>query len=239
MNRQILVTLSAAALASSSHAAFLGWTAIARTARGATVVDIFAVTSSANHKLLNVYDASIGTSDSGGFFQAAGLASKTWKPDSSGYTSTRDTIDSFMTIGAERFDGDPNIYAGSTTAGDPNFVSPYWNGTPASLAASTVPSLAGWYSTDPTSSTLLAETLSGVSGERQGTAGLYGVWAGHLVIASTAANTITWNVSATVKNLETNLSQQLTFTNTFTIPAPGAFALLGIARAAARRSRRH
>ena len=103
MKNSIVTVLGAAALATSAHASFDGFTAIARAVNGNTIVDVFAVTSSANHKLYNVYDAQISTTAIGGFYQAAGVASKTWKPDLTGFTSTRESIDSFMTIGASRY----------------------------------------------------------------------------------------------------------------------------------------
>lgn len=233
-----LALLAAAATAASADAAFLGWTAFVRTTGNYTVVDVFAVTNTANHKLLNVYDAQISTSEFGGFFQASGLASKTWKPDLTTFTSTRDSIDSFMTIGSSRFQGDSNVYAGLTTNGDPNFVPFTWNGTPASAPATVVPALAGWYTSDPDSDTLFAEDLSLVSGARQGAAGGFGVWAGHLVLNTVAERTISWSAFGTVKNLSNNTSQQLTFAETFTVPAPGAIAVIGVAALASRRRRR-
>ena len=238
MKLTALTCIAAAATAASADAAFLGWTAFVRTTGGYTVVDVFAVTDTANHKLLNVYDAQVSTNLAGGFFQAAGLASKTWKPDLTSFTSTRESIDSFMTIGASRFEGDSNVYAGLTTNGDPNFVPFTWNGTPASAPATVVPALAGWYTGNPDSDTLLAEDLSLVSGARQGAAGGFGVWAGHLVLNTLSTQTINWSAFGTVKNLSNNASQQLTFAETFTVPAPGAIAVIAVAALASARRRR-
>jgi hypothetical protein len=241
MNTASLATFTiaaAAAVVASADAAFLGWSAFVRSSGNFTVVDVFAVTDTANHALLNVYDAQISTSNAGGFFQAAGLASKSWKPDLTSFTSTRDSIDSFMTVGASRFAGDSNVYAGLTTNGDPNFVPFTWNVTPSSQPANVVPALAGWYTGDPTSDTLRAEDLSAVAGVRQGAAGGFGIWAGHLVLNTLETRTISWTAFGTVKNLGSNTSQQLTFAEVFTVPAPGAIAVMGVAALASGRRRR-
>jgi hypothetical protein len=240
MNTTQIALLGAATIAAGAHASFNGWTAFARAIDGYTVVDVFAATSTADHKLFNVYDGTISTSAAGGFFQAAGLATKTWKPDLTNFTSTRESLDSFMTVGAARYEGDPTVYAGDTTAGDPNFLAipGAWNATPASLAAVSVPALAGWYTTSPPSDTLLAEDLSQVSGERLGAAGSHGVWVGHLVLSGTANQSINWSAWGTVKDLSTGNTQQLLFTEVFAVPAPGAMGLLAVAGIAGARRRR-
>jgi hypothetical protein len=237
MKTPMLALLGATALATSANATFDGFTAFARAVNGSTLVDVYAVTSTANHRLFNVYDSVISTSAIGGFYQASGVANKTWKPDLSSFTSTRDSIDSFMTIGASRYAGDPTVYAGITTAGDPNFTGTSWSATPASAPAVTVPNLAGWYSADPTDASLLAENISGLTGLRVGTAGNFGVWVGHLVLGTVSTQTISWQASATTKDLTTNVTQQLNYTRSFVVPAPGAATLVGIA-GLGRRSRR-
>jgi MYXO-CTERM domain-containing protein len=240
MNTSHIALLGAATIAAGAHAGFNGWTAFARSVNGYTVVDVFAATSSSNHKMFNVYDATISTSAAGGFVQGAGTSAKTWKPDLTNFTSTRESTDSFMTVGASRYAGDSNVYAGETTSGDPNFssVSGAWNATPASLPANTVPTLAGWYSSDPPSSSLVAEDLSLVQGLRLGAAGSHGVWAGHLVIAGTNTQTISWSAYGTVKDLTTGNTDQLLFSQVFTVPAPGAMGLLAVAGVASTRRRR-
>jgi hypothetical protein len=239
MNRTQITALAAATLfgAASAHASFNGYAGFVRAVGGYTVVDVFAVTTSANHKLYNVYDSAISTSAAAGFHQAPGMASKTWRPDTLSFSSTRESIDSFMTVGASRYAGDPAIYAGSTTSGDPNFNGTSWNGSPASMAAGSVPALAGWYTNDPTSDTLFAEDLSLVAGERQGAAGGFGVWCAHLVLAGTANETITWSAVATTKNLSTGVAEQVGNSQTFAVPAPGAAVLLAGVGLCARRRR--
>ena len=240
MNTTRIAFLGAATIAAGAHASFNGWTAFARAIDGYTVVDVFAATSTANHKLFNVYDGTISTSAAGGFYQASGMATKTWKPDLTTFTSTRDSLDSFMTIGASRYAGDPTVYAGETTAGDPNFTGTpgAWNATPASLPFGSIPALAGWYASDPPSSSLLAEDLSQVSGLRLGAAGSHGVWVGHLVLSGTANQSISWSAYGTVKDLSTGNTQQLLFTEVFAVPAPGAMGLLAVAGIAGARRRR-
>jgi hypothetical protein len=171
-----LAIAGSAIAASAASAAFNGYAGFVRNIGNYTVVDVFAVTTSADHKLFNIYDASISTDAAGGFYQAPGNATKTWKPDAVTFTSTRESVDSFMTIGASRYAGDPTVYAGITTAADPNFNGTSWNGTPASAPATMVPALAGWYTADPPSDSLFAEDLGSVAGVRQGAAGGFGIW---------------------------------------------------------------
>jgi hypothetical protein len=187
--------------------------------------------------MLNVYDSNISTTAAGNFFQAAGNASKTWKPDTVTFTSTRAAIDSFMTIGSTRFAGDANVYAGSTTNGDPNFTGTSWNATPASVPANTVPTLAGWYTGDPPT-TSLSENLALVSGMRLGTQGDWGSWAGHLVVSASNASIINWAASATVKDTVSGITVQSNFAASFAVPAPGAVAVLGLVGIASSRRRR-
>ena len=232
-----IAIVSASALATLSHAGFTGWTAFVQRSGDYYLVDVFAVTAGEPDRMLNIYDSNISTTAAGNFFQAAGNASKTWKPDTVTFTSTRAAIDSFMTIGATRFAGDASVYAGSTTNGDPNFTGTSWNATPASAPANTVPTLAGWYTSDPPN-TSLSESLALVSGTRLGTQGDWGSWAGHLVVSASNASIINWAASATVKNTVTGITVQSNFATSFAVPAPGAVAVLGLVGIASSRRRR-
>ncbi|NBX33745.1 MAG: hypothetical protein EBR07_13655, partial [Planctomycetes bacterium] len=237
----------------SADAGFLGFVASVRTVGANTVIDIFAGVDNASDKFLNVYNANISTTLTGGFVQKAGLATKTWKPDTAGFTSTRSTSDdSFFTAGT--FSGGAyggEYYASSNTNGDPNFTGTSWNATPASPAATTVPANAGWYTGDPTSVDNRAESLAGMvgrwntlataaSGNTPASLGSatanYGIWCGHIVVAGagTMGNNILWSASMSIKDGVTGATDQRI--STF-IPAPGALALLGIAGFASRRRR--
>ena len=260
MKNMILAVSAVSAVAASANAGFQGFVASVRTSGAYTIMDIFAGVSNASDKFLNVYDSNISTTVSGGFFQASGLANKTWKPDASNFNSTRNSIDSFMTAGTYSggaYGGE--FYASTNTTGDPNFTGSSWNATPASPAATTIPANAGWYTADPTSvdngAQLLAPLAVGytrfdtgataASGGTAGSAGsvgsLYGIWVSHLVIAGTLnsnlmTSLISWSGSASIKDGVSGATTQAI--STFAaIPAPGALALLGVAGFASRRRR--
>ncbi|MEN9643166.1 MAG: hypothetical protein RIR77_2355 [Planctomycetota bacterium] len=249
-----IAIVGTASLVASANAGFLGFVASVRTVGANTVIDIYAGVNNTNDKFLNVYNSNISTSLAGGFVQKAGLATKTWKPDTAGFTSTRNTTDdSFMTAGT--FSGGAyggEFYASSNTNGDPNFTGTSWNATPASPAATTVPANAGWYTGDPTSVDNRAESLAGMvgrvdtgvtlaSGNTLGSVGTanaaYGIWCGHIVVVGTGSmgTNILWSASVSIKDGPTgNTDQRI---STFAVPAPGALALLGIAGFASRRRR--
>jgi hypothetical protein len=248
-----IAIVGTASLVASADAGFLGFVASVRTVGANTVIDIFAGVDNASDKFLNVYNANISTTLAGGFVQKAGLATKTWKPDTAGFTSTRNTIDdSFFTAGT--FSGGAyggEFYASSNTNGDPNFTGTSWNATPASPAATTVPANAGWYTGDPTSVDNRAESLAGMigrvntiataaSGNTAGSLGsanaAYGIWCGHIVVAGngTMGTNLLWSASISIKDGVTgNTDQRI---SSF-VPAPGAFALVGLAGFASRRRR--
>ena len=249
-----IAIVGTASLVASADAGFLGFVASVRTVGANTVIDLYAGVDNASDKFLNVYNANISTTLAGGFVQKAGLATKTWKPDTAGFTSTRNTSDdSFFTAGT--FSGGAyggEFYASSNTNGDPNFTGTSWNATPASPAATTVPANAGWYTGDPTSVDNRAESLAGLvgrvntgataaSGNTVGSAGTananFGIWCGHLVIAGTGTmgTNVLWSASVSIKDGVTgNTDQRISGT---WIPAPGALALVGLAGFASRRRR--
>ena len=230
-----IAIVGTASLVASADAGFLGFVASVRTVGANTVIDVFAGVSNASDKFLNVYN----TVSNGVFVQKAGLATKTWKPDTAGFTSTRNTLDdSFMTAGT--FSGGQyggEYYASSNTNGDPNFTGSSWNATPASPAATTIPNLAGWYTGDPTSVDNVSESLLGLVNRQDlsgGAAATRGIWCAHLVIAG---NNAAWNFSAFASIKDGLTGVETSGTSTFAVPAPGAVALLGLAGFAARRRR--
>ena len=243
-----------AAIAQLADAGFAGFVAFSRNAGQNTVIDVFAATTNASDRFLNVY----GTTSNGTFIQKPGPATKTWKPDTVNFTSTRGTIDdSFVTAGT--YSGGPyggDYYASPNTNGDPNFTGTSWNGTIASPSSTGIPSLAGWYTGDPTRTDNAAElmatwataagatradSLLGTTTTRSGagtSAGAqYGIWCAHLVVAGNnkaIGVDFTFSAFASIKDGVTGATSQAG--SSFPVPAPGACALLFIAGGA--RSRR-
>jgi MYXO-CTERM domain-containing protein len=238
MKIAIVGIVGAASLVASADAGFLGFVASARNVGGNTVIDIFAGVQNASDKFLNVYDLT----SNGTFVQKPGLATKTWKPDAAGFTSTRNTADdSFMTAGT--FSGGAyggEYYASTNTNGDPNFTGTSWNATPASALATTIPALAGWYTGDPTSVDNNAESLAGLVGRVNGSGAAsanFGIWCAHLVLAGNnkvIGVDFTFSAFASIKDGVTGGTTQA---NSNFVPAPGAIALLGVAGLASRRRR--
>ncbi len=245
----------AASLVASADAGLAGFVAYSRNVGANTVIDVFAAVTNASDKFLNVYDTVSG----GTFVQKAGLATKTWKPDVAGFTSTRNTSDdSFMTAGT--FSGGAyggEYYASSNSNADPNFTGTSWSATPASAAATTIPNNAGWYTGDPTSvdngaelmsawaggfsraDSVLVSAAGGYSAPANSNAATYGVWMAHLVVAGNnkvIGTDFTFKASASIKDGANGATTQATY-QFAAVPAPGALALLGIAGFASRRRR--
>jgi hypothetical protein len=233
------VSCIAAALATAgADAGFLGFVASARNVGANTIIDIFAGVSNASDKFLNVYDLTAN----GTFVQKAGLATKTWKPDVAGFTSTRSTADdSFMTAGT--FSGGEyggEYYASGNTNFDPNFTGTSWSSTPASAPATTIPALAGWFTGDPTSVDNSAEPLAGLVGRANGSGASganFGIWVSHLVLAGNnkvIGVDFTFGAFASIKD---SVTGQISQAGSTFIPAPSALALLSLCGLASRRRR--
>ena len=256
-----IAIVGTASLVASADAGFLGFVALAKQSGANVLVDIYTGVGNASDKFLNVYNTTASTTAAGGFFQQAGLATKTWKPDAANFNSTRSSVDSFMTAGTysgAAYNGE--YYASTNTNGDPNFTGTSWNATPASAAATTIPANAGWYTGDPTSvdnKAILLSSLSAgytrfdsvattASGNTQGSTGsanaTYGIWCSHLVIAGTLnslyGGAISWIASASIKDGVTGATDQRISNLGDHTPTPGAIALLAVAGFSSRR-RRH
>ena len=238
MKTVIFAAAAASAVVASADAGFLGFVASSRTVGAYTVIDIFAGVQNAGDKFLNVYN----TSSNGVFYQATGLANKTWKPDSANFNSTRNSIDSFMTAGT--YSGGAyggQYYASTNTNGDPNFTGNSWNASPASAAATTIPALAGWYTGDPTSIDNSAEGIVGLQNRVNGTGAAganFGIWCAHLVLSGNQVigTDFTFSAFASIKDGVSGAVSQAS-SSFAAVPAPGALALLGLAGFAARRRR--
>jgi hypothetical protein len=238
MKNFIIAAVGTASFIASADAGVLGYSAFTYTAsNGNVVIDVFTVVSNASDRLLNVYNVNLTTTQAGStlatFVQAAGTATRGWKPDAT--TSTRSNIvDSFMTIGVDGgapYEG--QYYASAGTGADGNFTN--W-----SSLAPTVPVNAGWFLSPPTLPDNVAESMSGMTGTRTntGTAGSsnLGIWCAHLVMAPGTAS-VFWGGTSAVKDGVTGATVTTTALATNLIPAPGALALLGIAGFSSRRRR--
>jgi|GEM_PF-465947 len=229
MKNAFIAIVGSATLAAPSEAGFLGFLFSVRTTGSYTIIDVYAGVSNASDKFLNVYNTNASTTAAGGFFQAAGLANKTWKPDARNFNSTRSSVDSFMTAGT--FSGgayDGEYYASYNTGGDPNFTGTSWSATTASAPANTIPANAGWYTGDPTSIDIQAESLSGLvcrvdsgatpaNGNNAGSTGTasatHGIWVGHIVLAGdygsgNILNSLSWTAFASIKDGVTGATDQ-------------------------------
>jgi hypothetical protein len=241
MKTACFVIVGASMIATSADAGFLGFVASVRTSGRYTLVDVFAAVSNKSDRFLNVYDATISTKLANGFFQSSTGKSPGWAPSA---TSTRASIDSFMTAGRFTSPPAPTVYAGTTTTADPNFLAASWTGTGPASATSTVPALAGWYTSNPPELTNTTEGLSSLVGRVNGTGAAganFGIWCAHLVLATTdpivfgALGNLRFQASASIKD-----GVDGTTTQGFSvIPAPGALALAATASGTARRRRRH
>jgi uncharacterized protein (TIGR03382 family) len=254
MKHALIAVVGSASIVAGADAGFAGWVAYSRNVGANTVIDVFAAVTNASDKFLNVYD----TVSNGTFVQKAGLATKTWKPDVAGFTSTRNTSDdSFMTSGT--FSGGSyggEFYASSNSNADPNFTGTSWNATPASAAATAIPNLAGWFTNDPFSADNAAELMSswpggfartnsvlvsaagGYNAPANSDAATYGIWVSHLVVAGNnkmIGSDFTWNARTSIKDGVTGGTTSGYYS--FHIPAPGALAVLGLAGLSSRRRR--
>ena len=129
----VAVTLTAPSVAC---AGFVGWTGTVRSVGSWVMLDVYAGFDGASQHALNVYGADI-TFGGATVVQAAGA--RTWAPVAG--SSTFDSADSFVTLGADRFDG--VVYAGFDTVRDPSFTNYLTPG------ATGIPQQAGWYASNP------------------------------------------------------------------------------------------
>ena len=266
MKTLAIAVVGSASLVVSADAGFLGFVAFAKQSGANVMVDIYTAVGTSGDKFLNVYNTNASTTAAGGFYQQAGLATKTWKPDAASFNSTRSSVDSFMTAGTysgAAYGGE--YYASTNTNGDPNFTGTSWNATPGSAAANTIPvstqyptptTGAGWYTGDPTSvdnnAMLLAplgvgytrfdSVATAASGNTLGSVGSagaqYGIWCSHLVIAGTLDSTLfTSKISWIASASIKDVTGATDQRISNMAPAPGALALLGLAAFAARRRR--
>lgn len=241
------VALAASAI-SSADAGFVGFVASVRTVGAYTVIDVFAGVSNPGDRFVSIDGLNASTTLAGGFVQAAGTASKGWRPATSVPWQTRNSLDSFMTAGT--FSGGAyagEFFASANTSADANFtsVAGAWAGTAGSAPATTVPANVGWFTSDAASVDNQAESLAGLVGrvDASGASGAqWGIWVSHLVVQGTGyigglttPNNVFYGGFGTVR--DANTGQDSRGYSQF-IPAPGALALL-VGAAGFRSRRRH
>ena len=255
--------VACAAVSSAASADFVGWTANVRSVSGGYLVNVFAVVDTAGDALLNVYGSNaqspdagyVTTNSAGGFLQSASqpffapVGSQSWT-----------TLDSFLTIGGS-YTSSGNWLGNSQTAADPSWnVSYFDTDTEEATTVSAfntasngsgftnnfinaIPAFAGWFvggagtgNAAQTARDLSVLTDRVASSSAAAAAGTLGIMVGQLYVAELGnGKTIEWKLGATVKGLDGGIDQR---TFAFTIPAPGAVALLGLAGLTGARRRR-
>lgn len=247
--RNLASFLSAAAVLSataSASAGVTGMVASVRTIGGYTVVDLFVGMSSPEETVVGAYSTipvvGISTSAGSGFVQGASLAERGWAPDTTSLTSTRDSLDSFATVGRTQY-GDPSgpIYANPDLA-QVGFAAGTWNAAPNSLPASTFSPGASWFSLQVNNPDAQPESLAGLVGRIDATSGAagtsLGVWIAHLVLAEANA-TISFDLSIAHKTDPTVPPVLYTpLEGAFAVPGPAAGAAFALGAVGLRSRRR-
>ena len=236
-----------------ANAAFLGITGtnyqVVDGSRQFSVMDIYADFSGAYDKLVNYYGTTAHTglvmtslngvsntssalvpSNGAAFAQATGTG---WMPSGSAATKA---WDSFVTIGARTQD-----YTASSITADPNFLNGNIDG--ASTVAGGSNSVgtyqgAGWYTAAP----LNIADLAGTYTDKRIMLGRFSVETTNMLTTDVLTIQFKGNVTMRVNGTSAGggTTSQPFFDQTFTygyVPAPGAFALLGLAGLMGRRRR--
>lgn len=194
-------------------------------------MDVFAGFNSASDHVLNVFDMNIAAQDTS-FYQAPGMATSRWSPGA--YTSSDTSADSFVTLGDTVYEG--VRYAGTSTAADPSFTN--YN----TFNATSIPTNAGWYATTPLGPEGDAVALSAIQGKQWfGPNSLFVVRVAHFVFTVSSVQPGSTVSFAGTTGYRTGSSSDVLFgtdTKSFQVPAPGAFALLGVAGLVGGRRRR-
>ena len=225
MKASLLTTTAALAVASAASADFVSFEGNVEEVGDYTVVKMYAVYNTSDIAL-NVFNAQIVTKDNGGFYQSDVQigAGGTWAPNASldipGFADS--SIDSFATIG---------YGVGASAATNGSALDPTRLDATGGLGAY-VPSGAGWYNGNPASDQV-ASAQGGYD---------YAVWVGQFSFATSrveaagAENFFIFDCEMGSKDA----SGEVFFGGdayVWAIPAPGAFALLGLGGLAARRRR--
>ncbi len=234
--------------AAESRADFIGWSSTVRDTGSGFLVNVFAATSSASDRLVNVFGGSLAgpgyvtTNSAGGFLQGTGARSTF----AAGVGQDWNSLDSFLTVGGG-LDGGTGTWSPDTgTLGDPSwsFAGPSGalNGfsTPSDPGmgitnpwTSAMPANAGWYLVGTSAE---ARSLSGLGSIRLGhelaggvhfgassgaaAGATYGMLVAQLFVAEIGdGSRIEWNLGATVRRAN-GTAQQAVYA--FTVPGPAA-----------------
>lgn len=237
--------IAASLVASHASASMTGVCASVRTVGGYTLVDLYATFGSAEDRLQAIVLKTLNTSAAGGFVQGSTPALKGWAPDPS-FTSTRDSLDSFLTIGETNY-GDPSApMSANLSLYTSLFPTGTWNGTPLTPPSNSisVDLDCGWLThfSDTSNGALDISGLQGrINVHGSGATSQYGTWFAHLVIAGTGPATVNigyWNANYFRPIGTISQYSPIRLDSSFVVPAPGAAALLAAAVAGRGRGRR-
>jgi len=239
-NATLPAGLAAALLVPTASAAMNGVCASVRTAGGYTLVDLYATFSSAEDRLQGITLQTLNTSAPGGFVQGNSPALKGWAPDPS-FTSTRDSLDSFLTVGESTYDDPSGPSYANLSLFTSLFPAGTWTGSPFTPQSNSlaVELDCGWFTfvNDPNNGALDISGLQGrINVHGSGATSQYGTWFAHLVIAGTGPATVNigkWGASYFRPIGTTAAYWPISLHSSFTVPSPGALAVLaaaGIAR---------
>ena len=246
-------SITLATTVAGANAAFLGITStnyqVVDGSHQYSVMDIYASFNGTFDKLVSYYGTSTNTglvrtslngvwntgsaltpTNGAAFAQASGTA---WLP--SGSAETKDW-DSFVTIGARRQDD-----SDAAIAKDPNFLNANTVGASTIVGASNSAGLyqgAGWFTGNPTDIIALAGTYA----DKRIMLGRFSVETTNMLTTDVLTIQFKGNVTMKVNGTSAGggTTSQPFFDQTFTygfVPAPGAFALLGLAGLMVRRRR--
>ena len=235
MKTGMIATLAGLAVAGSASATFTGYvvtsTNTTNSGQALTVYTVWARFNGAADTVLNAFNlAAVGGSSMTGFWHKdnayynSGVLQRefgTWNPSQSGSVTLNRPFDSFLTIGGQ---ATPT----NTTNADPSWVS----GGNADARSWNRPDLPtngtiGWFNSNP-------PNLQGRVGQLNNTA--TDVRLGQFVLSQNDAAPRTY--SLTIGFNDGVAGSQVQFGNgTFSLPTPGAVALLGLAGLAGRRRR--
>ena len=236
---------AAAILSSTSFAAMTGVCASVHRTGGYTLVDLYATMNAQSDLLQFMSLRTLTTTAAGGFVQGSSPALKGWAPDVN-FTSTRDSLDSFLTLGGSQY-GNPAgpYYANLSLFPSAGWSNGTWTGSPLSAPSNSLTSdvTISWavISTDTKARGISLAGLEGrtnVQGNAEGSN--WGVWFAHLVVAGDAPFNVTFGTWGAYYQDSPYYTRtyvdggQLSFT---VLPAPGAIAALACAGLAPRRRR--